>query len=889
MKLVGTSHNKEERGRTKHHYDKHHQLKLPRSEDPKALWRGRNSHSNNTTTNTTKKDGERSGSLERNLSLERRLSASNNSVKSTASTHSRSSSTTSSSNGGFRRLKKFTKSPSNSPSKASKSPSPTNTKSASTSSRQKQRGVQHPTSHSSSSPPTPTTKVEPTTATTTTSSSTNRQEQKEEDLSVSEKFQQAQLRLWKAALERNQKLQRVEEQKRLIKKKKQIMLVGEEGEQVKSTIISHRSSPVASTSIQEEDQPTATVMSNAEKKAKKLKKLELWKAANGIVEVEGGTPKREYPLNPTTPSSSMESTVSSATSEEGKKKKKKKRRLVKMGSSHKSNDNEEEVPRKKHKVKKEFEPSSAHTATTTTTTPDAFLPSSPSLSYGLADTVKTRVRSCNKSNKDKELELLQAASFEKKKRKKHRHGEDSETKKKDKAKKKKSVEYMVDEFGNKVPIKRKRGRPPKNKSSALVVATNETTAYDADAEVAPGVVVKKQGRPLKDKKAKKEKRMLPPSENSSTTTVPIKHVQKKVKKEDSASSHHHHPLPFKKRVAAAAAADDRLSLERSHDNHAAAACGATTTSKISISSGSGAAPRELEASSISDFTHPTVDHAYGSVMLNPGPSSVPPEIFSKTASTPMVSSFDLSMGNPANFIGPAISSSDSSDDSSDSDTDEEELYMWANKMFGTCAVPKKKEEKKLEPEEELKDLPPEMCEMERRRQQQEQARALTAKEVRAILKEEENCNDPMPTNWVRRSVRQPCRSLLNTPLVRKLLDKLRGNDSDTVVLKMKKYLSDPDTPPMAIDAALEALEECTICESLYIQVSYKKCICMNLDFDMYGILWTQLLAMLLQTKSVLELQQRDERQASASSSPYPSNADLQYLVFEYWRNLQRVR
>jgi hypothetical protein len=69
-------------------------------------------------------------------------------------------------------------------------------------------------------------------------------------------------------------------------------------------------------------------------------------------------------------------------------------------------------------------------------------------------------------------------------------------------------------------------------------------------------------------------------------------------------------------------------------------------------------------------------------------------------------------------------------------------------------------------------------------------------------------------------VRQPSRSLLNTPLVRKLLDKLRGNDSDMMVLKMKKYLSDPDTPPMAIDAALEALEECTICESLYIQVRF---------------------------------------------------------------------
>lgn len=40
-----------------------------------------------------------------------------------------------------------------------------------------------------------------------------------------------------------------------------------------------------------------------------------------------------------------------------------------------------------------------------------------------------------------------------------------------------------------------------------------------------------------------------------------------------------------------------------------------------------------------------------------------------------------------------------------------------------------------------------------------------------------------------------------------------------VVLKLKKYLSDPDTPTVIIDAALDALEENRNCEALYIQVS----------------------------------------------------------------------
>ena len=141
-------------------------------------------------------------------------------------------------------------------------------------------------------------------------------------------------------------------------------------------------------------------------------------------------------------------------------------------------------------------------------------------------------------------------------------------------------------------------------------------------------------------------------------------------------------------------------------------------------------------------------------------------------------------------------------------------------MFGTSAKPVTKEEQKTEPTAETSHLTAEMCEMERRRQKQEEARTLSVKEVNAILKEEEqNTKSTVASHWVRRSVRQPSRSLLSSPLVKKLLDKLRGNDAEMVVLKMKKYLSDPDTPSMVIDAALEALEENSNCEALYIQVS----------------------------------------------------------------------
>mmetsp|Transcript_35117 Transcript_35117/g.53864 ORF Transcript_35117/g.53864 Transcript_35117/m.53864 type:complete len:253 (+) Transcript_35117:131-889(+) len=109
-----------------------------------------------------------------------------------------------------------------------------------------------------------------------------------------------------------------------------------------------------------------------------------------------------------------------------------------------------------------------------------------------------------------------------------------------------------------------------------------------------------------------------------------------------------------------------------------------------------------------------------------------------------------------------------------------------------------------------------MLKDEENKRKKELARTLTVAEANAILGED--TGQPRKTNhWVRRSMRQPCKNALESPLCKSLLDRLRMNDSDMVVLKMKKYLGDPNTPMVVIDAVLDALEENTNCQALYIQ------------------------------------------------------------------------
>jgi len=107
-------------------------------------------------------------------------------------------------------------------------------------------------------------------------------------------------------------------------------------------------------------------------------------------------------------------------------------------------------------------------------------------------------------------------------------------------------------------------------------------------------------------------------------------------------------------------------------------------------------------------------------------------------------------------------------------------------------------------------------EIEEERRKREEAKPLTAKELRKILREDTSSGGDH-NNWVRRSRRQPNMALLNSKPVRILVDKLKYNDTDMRVLKMKKYINDPNTPCAVIDAILNAMEENTNCEALYIQ------------------------------------------------------------------------
>lgn len=239
-----------------------------------------------------------------------------------------------------------------------------------------------------------------------------------------------------------------------------------------------------------------------------------------------------------------------------------------------------------------------------------------------------------------------------------------------------------------------------------------------------------------------------------------------------------------------------------------------------------------------------------------------------------VDTSSLKEQTPVSTIGVQDVSSDS--DSSDDETDEEELQAWAIKMFGIpppIAVPARPEQALSSSDSSDEDsdedeerpsrltihlkLPPrkiskkprrrrksllaprkkkggrkvsatatvvrkitedeELLDSEEAKRKKEEAKPLTAAEVRKILAEDNGCSAPS-SHWVRRSMRQPSRSVLHNPSVRSLVDKLRVNDYDMTVLKMKKYCSDPDTPTMVIDAALDALEENTNCQALYIQV-----------------------------------------------------------------------
>jgi len=107
-------------------------------------------------------------------------------------------------------------------------------------------------------------------------------------------------------------------------------------------------------------------------------------------------------------------------------------------------------------------------------------------------------------------------------------------------------------------------------------------------------------------------------------------------------------------------------------------------------------------------------------------------------------------------------------------------------------------------------------EMEEEKRKRVESKPLTRKEIRVILRNDDSSRSNQ-NDWVRRSRRQPSKALLKSKDVRMLIRKLKTNDLDMRVLKMKKYINDPNIPSAVLNAALNAMEENTNCEALYIQ------------------------------------------------------------------------
>jgi len=258
-----------------------------------------------------------------------------------------------------------------------------------------------------------------------------------------------------------------------------------------------------------------------------------------------------------------------------------------------------------------------------------------------------------------------------------------------------------------------------------------------------------------------------------------------------------------------------------------------------------------EAATLLDATEASFDSSSKSIMAAPVVSESPYSPIDSEEWSPVPIIRTTKSGPKRVVLIPSTADVDPSDDgdsSSDSDTDDEEIWEWAEKVFGVTppGLSKLREERErpsdqrgtviyqkasaptkvgcglknpvsTKPRKTKEQIEEEQRHtLEESKRKKEEAKPLTAAQIRAILGEE---LDVAPSShWVRRSSRQPSKAALNSPGVRALLEKLRGNDTDMVVLKMKKYINDPDAPHTVIDAALDALEENSNCEALYIQV-----------------------------------------------------------------------
>jgi hypothetical protein len=258
-------------------------------------------------------------------------------------------------------------------------------------------------------------------------------------------------------------------------------------------------------------------------------------------------------------------------------------------------------------------------------------------------------------------------------------------------------------------------------------------------------------------------------------------------------------------------------------------------------------PKEIQNKCAANFFRPKLD-APGGKTLRDDVTTAHPKI--EEVSSTLSHLADRSSKTKNENWNSEAESDSQPESETESDTDDEETELWAARLLGKIpldvssflplqnttsnshrAEQPKKVQKKFNKvllkkkasaarsiEREQFDTEKAKQEMEEERRKREEAKPLTAEEMKAILGDDD-FSDGNQHNWVRRSVRQPSRALLNTKPVRRLMDMLRMSHPEMVVLKMKKFINDPNAPCVIMDAALNAMEENTNCQALYIQVS----------------------------------------------------------------------
>lgn len=153
---------------------------------------------------------------------------------------------------------------------------------------------------------------------------------------------------------------------------------------------------------------------------------------------------------------------------------------------------------------------------------------------------------------------------------------------------------------------------------------------------------------------------------------------------------------------------------------------------------------------------------------------------------------------------------------------------------------------------------------------------ITLKVVAALAKEDQNHEAGADEcNWVRRSVRASGQSELSSRQVAELLEVIKGNHKDAVVLKLKHWLG-PDTNTWVIDAVLSALMKNDNCEALYIQNfnDGTNLVLLILDFFRIFIRITE-----FQNVNLDRYARPSTGYAIAGVESWP------HMVFKYWREL----